>query len=273
MQLPPCTADTKQKALYLTYTFSPPLQHSPALDIAVEHEWNSTADLKRWGRNGVFAAQPFGMRDGPGGYFGSQVFGAVDQDGGLLLSIWDRLWPSADVPRCMAAGGPNETWCEHQHAFPLSPSCRRHCLDCGLHPGWHNTTGVQCSLPMRIVDGAAVRFRLWRSAARARLPDPLGMGLPPYSGSKWQLTVEQPSAASSPPAQLVGEVFLEETYEGVSRFGAFHEHIGCVPCAAFYESEVRRGPWVRAPQPAPRVVCAASCVCWCCLCVCVLCNL
>ena len=28
---------------------------------------------------------------------------------------------------------------------------------------------------------------------------------------------------------------------GIARIGAFHEHIGCTPCAAFYESEVYLG--------------------------------
>jgi hypothetical protein len=42
-------------------------------------------------------------------------------------------------------------------------------------------------------------------------------------------------------------LFWQETPGGITRFGAFHEHIGCTPCDAFYESEVRRGPWVAAP--------------------------
>ena len=63
---------------------------SPALDIAVSHEWNATAGLERWGKNGVYAAQPFGTADGVGGYFGSQVFGSADDDGATLFSVWDK---------------------------------------------------------------------------------------------------------------------------------------------------------------------------------------
>ena len=37
----------------------------------------------------------------------------------------------------------------------------------------------------------------------------------------------------------IGTVFLEQTFGGVTRLGAFHEHIGCTPCDAFYESEQR----------------------------------
>lgn len=45
----------------------------------------------------------------------------------------------------------------------------------------------------------------------------------------------------------LGKMFFEGTYSGVTRFGAFHEHIGCTPCAAFYESEIRRGPFSIEP--------------------------
>ena len=286
---PPCTSDNKQKALYLDYTYVPTLVDSPALDVSVEHEWNSTSDMKDFGKNGVYAAQPFGTKDGVGGYFGSQVFGAAGNDGALLFSIWDHSGrDEAAVAACMQAGGPNVTWCQTQHAFPLSNTCKRHCLDCGLHPGWTNTTGVQCSLQqVGIADGDVLRFRLRRTSASATLPDPLGMGMPPYRGSEWELTVQHtrvarswrghqrrggaggahagadrapstPLALGSTPAarlapsatpMVLGTVFFQETFEGVSRLGAFHEHIGCTPCDAFYESEIRRGPWVAAPQP------------------------
>jgi hypothetical protein len=46
----------------------------------------------------------------------------------------------------------------------------------------------------------------------------------------------------------VGHVFLEETHGGIVRFSAFHEHFGCVPCDSFFESEIRRGPWIAAPD-------------------------
>lgn len=256
---PNCTAANKQKALYLQYVIEPPLQESPALDISVEHRWNATSDMSRWGTNGVYAANPVGFQDGPSGYFGSQATGDIAQ-GGLLFSLWDKARKPRPNNTVHCAGGtaPNSTWCEHQHAFPLSPHCHRHCLDCGLHPGWSNTTGVQCSLALPIQEGQGFRFRLFRDKNSSTLHDPLGMGLT-YQGSEWVLTATRVDGAltASEGARTnatveVGRVFLEDTLAGVSRLGAFHEHIGCTPCDAFYESEIRRGPWI--DQPLRRTV-------------------
>ena len=168
------------------------------------------------------------------------------------------------------------------HSFPLSPNCRRHCLDCGLHPGWHNTTGTQCSISMTLSAGDMIRFRLWRSANDSVLPDPLGMGMPPYHGSEWTLTA---TTINTGKTEVLGKMFFEDTctavcaayhpsmlprvwrpspsfcartVSGVTRFGAFHEHIGCVPCSSFFESEVRRGPF--AIQPGNRCVCDTACL-------------
>ena len=160
----PCTAATKQKALYLSYDFEPSLRHTPALDILVYHTWTSLSDLHRYGKNGVYAAQPIGSAYGVGGYFGSQVVGSSDNVT-LLFSVWDKQvahTPAKNVSECLSAGGPNTTWCSHQHAFPLAGSCRRHCLDCGLHPGWHNTTGTQCSINLAVAAQQTIRFRLRR---------------------------------------------------------------------------------------------------------------
>ena len=253
---PPCTAATKQKALYLHYDIEPPLSAEPATDISVEHVWNSTSKLRAFGANGVFASQPIGTVDGPSGYFGSQATGKGP--GALLFSLWDAVWdkhPNASVLAHCASGaaGPNTTWCLRKHSFPLSPNCHRHCLDCGLHPGWHNTSGTQCSisLPDGVADGDSFRFRLFRSkpyGATLTPPASDGCGLS-YTGSEWTLTAVKFSNGVEAQTFTVGHVFLEETRGGISRFGAFHEHIGCTPCDSFYESEVRRGPWIAAPNP------------------------
>ena len=273
---PPCTHLNKQIALYLDYTFTPSLAAAPATDISVDHVWNSTTDMRRFGKNGVYAAQPIGFADGPGGYFGSQA-DADPQNGGLLFSIWDKERRNGEQPGgypCSKA--PNATWCGHRHSFPLSANCKRHCLDCGLHPGWHNTTGTQCGLPMELTGGQAhLRFRLVRTANNSVLRNPLGMGLT-YYGSEWTLTAINMTGSSEEEATtstststatyssssssneegtvlggsgsrsdpwVVGKMFFEDTTSGVTRFGAFHEHIGCTPCASFYESEIRVGPF------------------------------
>ena len=107
-------------------------------------------------------------------------------------------------------------------------------------------------MPVELSEGDGIRFRLWQSKAAAMLPDPLGMGLKPYSGSEWTLTATNLSATGGGPGLaggtvVVGKMFYEDTSDGVTRFGAFHEHIGCTPCASFYESEVRRGPFISGP--------------------------
>lgn len=106
---------------------------------------------------------------------------------------------------------------------------------------------------MSLDAGDTVRFRLQRTANGTHLTPPDGGGLT-YTGSEWTLTATIASASDTatgadaatrqPTAVTVGRMFFEDAYGGVSRLQAFHEHIGCTPCAAFYESEVRRGPWV-----------------------------
>ena len=250
----PCTAANKQKALYLEYDIQPSLADEPATDISVEHVYKSTQHLNSYGKNGVFASQPIHTADGPSGYFGSQV---TPGKGTLLFSLWDAQLdkrPNAStLARCdSGVAGPNRTWCLHKHSFPLSANCHRHCLDCGLHPGWHNTSGTQCSVSLDegIADGESFRFRLYRAAAYGATltpPAPDGCGLT-YTGSIWQLDAVRVDPAGESKTYMVGKVFLEETQGGIVRFSAFHEHIGCTPCDAFFESEIRRGPWINAPR-------------------------
>ena len=199
---PPCTHLNKQVALYLDYTFTPSLAAAPATDISVDHVWNSTSDMRRFGSNGVYAAQPIGFADGPGGYFGSQA-DADPRNGGLLFSIWDKGRKHGEQPGGYpCAKAPNATWCGHRHSFPLSANCKRHCLDCGLHPGWHNTTGTQCGLSLELTGGQAhLRFRLVRTANNSVLRNPLGMGLT-YYGSEWTLTAINMTGSSEEEAPI-----------------------------------------------------------------------
>ena len=242
---PPCTHANKQVALYLTYSFEPNLRDSPATDISIDHHWNSTREMRRYGKNGVFAAQPVGFGDGPGGYLGSQSDGDASR-GGLLFSLWDSLRRPGE--RCAAPSkAPNATWCDHKHSFPLSPNCHRHCLDCGLHPGWHNTTGTQCAVPLILDAGDTIRLRLFQSANRSVFHNP-EMGVD-YTGSEWTATATNVSSGQQ---WVLGRMFLEDTFDGIVRFGAFHEHIGCTRCNAFYESEIRTGPF--GIEPGNRTV-------------------
>lgn len=124
-----------------------------------------------------------------------------------------------------------------KHAFPVADGCYRHCLDCGLHPGWRNTTGTQCSIKLPITTGDSFRFRLHRAEVNVTYPFDGHM----YKGDVYALEVTR-----GPSIQTfnVGRIFFEDgDGGGVTRLGAFHEHIGCTPCNAFFESEERTGPW------------------------------
>jgi hypothetical protein len=228
---PPCNGTNKQKALYLKYDFEPSLAEAPALDISVQHEWNSTKDLVKYGKDGVYAAQPIGFGQGVSGYFGSQV---TSDDGALLFSIWDREITRHPATN-LTCGGPNATWCNHLHAFPLeSDTCDRHCLDCGLHPGWHNTTGTQCSIKRKFVDGDKIMFRLWQSTANTTYADNSTGFKRTLHGSEWTLTaavstVELRIKGIQAKPDVLGKMFFEGSYEGLTRFSAFHEHFGCTP--------------------------------------------
>ena len=67
-------------------------------------------------------------------------------------------------------------------------------------------------------------------------------------GSGFSQRVRQHGVPTTPGRPVVvGRQFWEGTFTGITSIGTFHEHIGCIPCDAFYESEIRRGPWIHAP--------------------------
>ena len=207
-----CTAQNKQKALYLEYTITPPLSDGNVTALTVETLWRNTSALRRYGKNGVFAAHPFGMieKGSPGGYFGSQVAGK--DSGGLLFSIWDGKGQRR-ARNCPS--GINQSWCDSWHSFPLSANCHRHCLDCGLHPGWSNTTGTQCSIPVILNEGDSVMFSLNQIESNMSyvpdLPAPLNHI---YRGSKWSLMAQISFANKTFQKVTIGTVFLENTFRG-----------------------------------------------------------
>lgn len=150
---------------------------------------------------------------------------------------------------------PNETWCQHKHVFPVNRyatassaniNCHRHCLDCGLHPGWHNTTGTQCSINMtNISNGDIITFRFFRVSQNTSFETNIkGIGFLKLYGSIWKLIANYTNGMGYKKSFVVGELFFEDSFEGISRIGSFHEHIGCTPCKAFTETESRHGPWI-----------------------------
>lgn len=257
----PCGV-TKQKSIYLSHSFEPAIEDSPATDLSVEIDWNATADMMRYGRQtnsnpGIYAGNPIHTDGGISGYFGSQVHGGPNSsfNGSFLFSTWDAGYGKHARPAdhgCdpLPRWAPNVTWCMRRHSFPLSANCHRHCQDCGLHPGWTNTTGTQCGVAIDIAEGDGFRLRLTRTAAVTTYEHPPGHFL---NGSAWLVTAQRVRQRGvllgAPPGPLitVGHQFWEGTFSGITRIGAFHEHIGCIACDAFYESEIRRGPWIHAP--------------------------
>ena len=75
-----------------------------------------------------------------------------------------------------------------RHSFPLSENCHRHCQDCGLHPGWTNTTGTQCGAPMAVAEGDGFVLRITRTAAITTYEYPPGHLL---NGSAWLVTAQR----------------------------------------------------------------------------------
>ena len=75
-----------------------------------------------------------------------------------------------------------------------------------------------------------------------------------WTGDVWEVTVQDLGTGE---VWTVGRQLLAEQTGGIVRTSAFNEHIGCTPCDAFDQSEVRGGPWVLEP-PGTKLVGATS---------------
>ena len=120
-----------------------------------------------------------------------------------------------------------------RHSFPLSENCHRHCQDCGLHPGWTNTTGTQCGAPMAIAEGDGFVLRITRTAAVTTYEYPPGHLL---NGSAWLVTaqrVRQRGVPTTPgPVVVVGKQFWEgNPFSGITRIGARNAFLEPLLCS------------------------------------------
>ena len=75
-----CNQQTKQKAIYASFTHSPPLNQVPGLEVMTEVTWGDTTSLRAHNANGIYDAWMTYFSAAPGkqvmaGYFGAQIKG------------------------------------------------------------------------------------------------------------------------------------------------------------------------------------------------------
>ena len=178
----------------------------------------------------------------PRGYMGPQVIATRLISGEpqqVLFSIWDNK-PGED------------TWLP---AIPDHENCNRNCNDCGVHVGDKvddGSTGTQCKVFIPRYANQVLRMRVRRVEAEGSRE----MYGQTWTGGVWEVTVQDLGTGE---VWMVGRQLLAEQTGGIVGTSAFNEHIGCTPCDAFDQSEVRGGPWVLDP-PGTTLVGATSSV-------------
>ena len=176
----------------------------------------------------------------PGGYMGPQVIAKRLISGDpqqVLFSLWDhKPGESAWLP-----------------AIPDHENCNRNCNDCGVHVGDKvddGSTGTQCKVFIPRYANQVLRMRVRRVEAEGSR-EMYGLT---WTGGVWEVTVQDLGTGE---VWMVGRQLLAEQFGGIVGTSAFNEHIGCTPCDAFDQSEVRGGPWVLEP-PGTKLVGATS---------------
>ena len=176
----------------------------------------------------------------PRGYMGPQVTATRLISGEpqqVLFSLWDKD-PGED------------TWLP---AIPDHENCNRNCNDCGVHVGDKvddGSTGTQCKVFIPRYANQVLRMRVRRVEAEGSRE----MYGQTFTGGVWEVTVQDLGTGE---VWTVGRQLLAEQFGGIVGTSAFNEHIGCTPCDAFDQSEVRGGPWVLEP-PGTTLVGATS---------------
>eukprot|EP00957_Ditylum_brightwellii_P197963 15081171-Ditylum_brightwellii.AAC.1 len=76
-----CNQQNKQKSIYASFTYDPPLSKEPAINAIGNVFWDNIDDLCTYGSRGLFHAFTVGFESGAlGGYFGPQATGRGDPD-------------------------------------------------------------------------------------------------------------------------------------------------------------------------------------------------
>lgn len=235
-----CNQQVKQKSLYLTFDFTPPLEQANIFDVETKVQWNRFQEYKRKGiyhaLRFIFARSP-SLKGHFGGYAGPQIKGGVS--GQHLFSIWDTVKPNAD--------GTSPSG--RRLALPAADPglCERNCQDCGLHPDLKEagvTTGTQCktgSFPVQEGDAFVYRLRMSNPSATTEYNGEV------YQGTEWEVLVTD---LQRDEVFVLGRVLFEGDIQsqGIRVWKKLHEHTGCTPCDAFYERTTAAGPFILAPQ-------------------------
>ena len=238
----PCNQQNKQKAMYANFEHEPPLSVVPALDMIGDVVIGDLESLKAHGANGIYSAFMLYWKPGTqSGYMGPQVDAKRLNRGEpqqVLFSLWDKN-PGSDYP----------TW---KPVFPMHENCKRNCNDCPVAPSKHDdgSTGTQCKVFIPRYANQELRMRVRRVEAEGSVE----MYGRTWTGDVWEVTVQDLGTGE---LWTVGRQLIADQTSGITRTSAFNEHIGCTPCDAFDESEVRRGPWVLEP-PGTKLVGATS---------------
>jgi len=227
--------------MYHSFEFSP--SFSGATDVSGDVVWDDLEGLRAHGSNGLFNAWTIGFvgNSMPSGYMGPQATGAGDPNvEQVLFSLWDGGtfgnpdWKPALplLPECDAEANPGQA------------CCKRNCQDCAVHVGPvadDGSTGTQCRVYIPAYTGQRLRTRVHRVTQATRM-SAYGRD---WVGDEYEVSIQDVTTGQS---WIVGRQLIAGGLGGLSRIGAFYEHIGCTACDAFTAKATRAGPWVAEPN-------------------------
>jgi len=234
-----CNQQNKQKSIYASFTYDPPLNEEPAIDAIGDVFWDDIDDLRTYGSRGLFHAFTVGFGSGaPSGYFGPQATGRGDPDvEQVLFSLWDYKRGGDDswYPALPVIGEDIQDCSTFDAELnPGFPCCKRNCNDCGQD----QSTGTQCKVYIPAQNGMHLRLRIRRieTNQQANYEDTI------WTGDIWEVTIHNEDNGHH---WLVGRQLLAGTSSsGITRLNNFYEHIGCTHCDAFDAVTRRAGPWI-----------------------------
>jgi hypothetical protein len=127
-------------------------------------------------------------------------------------------------------------------------TCRRHCINCddvdpqNLIAGW--STGTICTANIKLDPNSKFVYRLVQRGYTQVEYDAAK-----YFGVEWEVRIAEQSTGA---AYTLGSIVTEGTWNksGITDFFTVHEHLGCAPCDAYYQSVRTTGPFILNPRGA-----------------------